>query len=60
MNKLNLNDFLSPNPKIKYPCTKRAIEISAKNPDSLYTDLDFFVDMLDNKNNILKWTAIIV
>jgi len=60
MDRLNLNDLLSSDPKVKYSCTKRAIEISDNYPFELYPDLDVFIGLLDNKNNILKWTAILV
>ena len=58
MNKLNIKDFLSDNPKIKYPATKKAILLSQENPAGLYSDFDFFEEMLQNDNKILKWTAI--
>jgi hypothetical protein len=55
---LNLPDLLSHIADIKYPCTKKAIAISAENPKLLYKDFDFFVDLLGNENRIIKWTAI--
>lgn len=60
MPKVNLDDFFSDEAKIKYAATKKAIEISKNNPTELYADFDFFVKMLDNEKNVLKWTAIIV
>jgi len=32
--------------------------ISKKNPQKLYSKIDFFIDLLDSENNILKWNAI--
>ena len=31
--------------------------ISEKKPEILYPSMDFFVNLLDSKNNILKWNA---
>lgn len=53
-----LNDFFSKTAKTKYASTKRAIAISKDNPSELYPDFDFFVGLLNNENQIIKWTAI--
>lgn len=58
MTKLNLKDFYSDNPKVKYAAAKKAVAISKENPAELYADFDFFVNLLDNENQIIKWTAI--
>jgi len=58
MVKPNLIDFSSKNPKIKYSCAKRCIAFSKEKPELLYADLDFFINLLDNENNIFKWTAL--
>jgi hypothetical protein len=58
MTTLNLSDFSSDKAKIKYPCTRQAIAISQDNPEDLYPDFDFFTNLLQSDNNILKWTAI--
>ena len=60
MSKINLQNFFSKNPKIKYSCAKQAVEISKNTPEELYPDLDFLLQFLDGENKILKWTAIIV
>lgn len=60
MEKLNLQDFLSDKPYIKYPCTKKAIALSKENPETLYPDFDFFLQFLNGENKILKWTALTV
>ena len=57
---MDLKDLTSPDPKIKYSCSKRAIHISKINPGELYGQFDTFVDLLDNEKNVLKWTGIIV
>ncbi len=58
MIKLNLNDISARDPKVKYAATKQAIKLSAKNPQTIYPDLEFFVKLLDSENNIFVWTAI--
>ncbi len=58
MKKLNLKDFFSQDPKIKYSCAKQAVFISESNPELLYPDFDFFIQFLKGENKILKWTAI--
>lgn len=58
MKKINLQNFFSDNPKIKYACAKQAIAVSQKNPEKLYPDFDFFLQFLRGENKILKWTAI--
>jgi hypothetical protein len=55
---LNLSDFLSKKASIKYSCARQAIAISQDNPKDLYPDFDFFTNLLESDNNILKWTAI--
>jgi len=53
-----LNDFFSKTAKIKYASTKKAIAISKEDPGELYPDFDFFVELLNSENQIIKWTAI--
>ncbi len=53
-----LNDFFSKTPMIKYASTKKAIAISKEDPSELYPDFDFFVELLNSENQIIKWTAI--
>jgi len=48
----------STNPKIKFGCAKVLRTISEKNPQMLYSKMDFFANLLDSENNILKWIAI--
>ena len=44
--------------RIKFGSNKVLILISEKNPAVLYPKLDFFISLLDNENNFLKWGAI--
>ncbi len=53
-----LNDFCAKTAKVKYASTKKAIAISKEDPGELYPDFDFFVELLNNENQIIKWTAI--
>lgn len=53
-----LNEFFSKTAKIKYASAKKAIAISKEGPSELYPDFDFFVELLNSENQIIKWTAI--
>jgi hypothetical protein len=53
-----LNDFFSKTAMIKYASAKKAIAISKENPAELYPDFDFFIELLNSENQIIKWTAI--
>lgn len=55
---MNLKDLSSKNPKVKYACAKRLTVLAAINPAKLYPRLEFFMEMLNHENQILKWTAI--
>lgn len=48
----------SGNPRTKLKSAKTLRIISEKNPGILYSQMDFFIDLLDSQNNILKWIAI--
>ncbi len=58
MGKINFDDLLSKDPKIKYGCAKNLLTVAKENPAEIYPHLDFFVKLLDSENKILKWTAI--
>lgn len=47
----------SRNARIRFGSAKILRMISKKNPETLYSSWDFFVELLDVKNNILKWIA---
>jgi hypothetical protein len=53
-----LDGISSANPKVKFRSAKILRMISEKNPKLLYRSWDFFVKLLDNENNIIKWNAI--
>jgi hypothetical protein len=54
----NLNDLKSVNPKVKYGCAKKLVAAAKEDPSALFPQIDFFVELLDSSNQILKWTAI--
>ena len=37
---------------------RKAIAISKEDPSKLYPDFDFFIELLNSENQIIKWTAI--
>jgi hypothetical protein len=43
---------------VRFKCAKILSLISATKPDTLYATFDFFANLLDSENNILKWNAI--
>ena len=52
------NGISSENPRIKFKSAKILRVVSEKNPEILYSRIDFFVNLLDSENRILKWTTI--
>jgi hypothetical protein len=56
--KIDLQELLSKDPKVKYSCAKRAIAVSRENPKALYPDFGFSLKLLEGDNKILKWSAI--
>jgi hypothetical protein len=48
----------SANPRIRFGSAKILRIISGKKPEILYSKMGFFVNLLDSKNNILKWNAL--
>jgi len=48
----------STKPEIKYSCAKVLRSISEENPEKLYAEFDFFVNLLGSNNKILNWIAI--
>lgn len=55
-----LEGLSSDKPNIKYGCAKILNIISEKEPEILYPKIDFFINLLDNHNKILKWNAILI
>lgn len=52
------NGISSANPRIKFKSAKILRILSEKNPKMLYSKMDFFINLLNSENNILKWEAI--
>jgi len=52
------NGIRSENSRIRFKSAKIIRAISEKNPEILYSKMDFFIDLLDSENRILKWIAI--
>jgi len=48
----------SDNARARFKSAKTLRIISEKKPTMLYSKMDFFIKLLDSKNNILKWIAI--
>src|SRR3990172_2274228 len=55
---VNLADLSASDPKVKYGVARNLLALSAANPAAFYPQLETFISLLDNKNNILRWTAI--
>lgn len=53
-----LNGVTSKNPRVKFNSAKVLRIISEKDPQKLYLKIDFFINLLDSENNIIKWIAI--
>ena len=54
----DFNKLFDSNPKVKYAMVKEYKKIAQENPLELYPLLDKFVSLLDNENNVIKWTSI--
>lgn len=54
----NLDKLKSPDPKIKYGFAKELLKTGAETPEQLYSHFDSLTTLLNDKNNILKWTGI--
>lgn len=48
----------SKNPKIKFAYAKQLVRESSKNPEAFLEDFDYILELTNEKNNIIKWTAI--
>jgi len=55
---IEFNKLFDKNPKVKYGVAKQFKIIAQENPSELYPFLDKFIPLLDNENNVIKWTAI--
>ena len=47
----------SSNSRIKFGCAKILSKISQDTPEKLYANIDFFIDLLNRDNNIIKWNV---
>ena len=47
----------SASPRVRFGSMKALRILSEKDPEMLYSRMDFFVRLLDSENNILKWNA---
>jgi len=56
--RFDFNKLKSTDPKIKYGFAKELLKIGAESPQQLYTHFDYLLTLLDEKNNIIKWTGI--
>ncbi len=52
------NGVYSSNPKVKFKSAKILTLVSRNDPKKLYPKIDFFIDLMDSENSILKWNAI--
>jgi hypothetical protein len=55
-----ISNLSSSNATRKYQSSKALIELSEKYPEKVYPFFDEFVKLLENDNNIIKWTSIII
>jgi hypothetical protein len=53
-----MENLSSKKPKVKYSSANKLVSIAEKEPAMLYPCFDFFVNLLDNDNQTLKWIAI--
>lgn len=56
--KINFQDLVSKKAKVKYGCAKRLLAMAKDSPDELYPYIDRLIELLNNDNQILEWTAI--
>ena len=43
---------------VRYGCAKVLVDLTAKHPEKMYPQMDFFVDLLHSKHRILVWNAL--
>lgn len=53
-----ISGISSPTARVRFVSAKILRLLSERNPQSLYPSMDFFVDLLNSGNTILKWTAL--
>ncbi|MDR2941657.1 MAG: hypothetical protein LBV17_03600 [Treponema sp.] len=52
------DNLFSKDTKLKYKTVKEYANTAKENPQKIYPEIEKFIGLMDNKNNILKWTAI--
>jgi hypothetical protein len=55
-----LGGISSSKPAIRYGCAKVLMDLSEEEPEQLYSNMDFFINLLESKYRILTWNAIII
>jgi hypothetical protein len=55
-----IDGISSSKPTIRYGCAKVLMEYSEEKPEKLYRHMDFFVDLLESKYRILRWSTIAI
>jgi hypothetical protein len=55
-----LSGISSSKPSIRYGCGKILMDVSEEKPETLYPNMDFFINLLESKYKILTWNAIII
>ena len=55
-----LEDVGSREADVKFPSAMALVIVSEKSPEMLYPKFGFFVELLDSKNKIIKWSAMSV
>jgi hypothetical protein len=53
-----LKGISSTNPQVKFGCAKILRTVSKEKPEELYSKMDFFIELLNLDNNIIKWNVI--
>lgn len=56
----NLQDLENKDPDIKYGMQRKILKLAETNPEILYKDFDYFVELLNATNNIMIWTGLLV
>jgi hypothetical protein len=49
-----------PKAAVRYGCSKVLMDLSEERSELLYSSFGFFVNLLDSKHRILKWTALAI
>jgi hypothetical protein len=56
-NKMTFDNLFPNDTKLKYETVKEYANTAKENPKKIYPEIKKFIGLLDNQNNILKWTA---